>query len=80
MFSPVGLVPKLVTRVNDAALAGCASTTSTSAAISGSTAATTAVSLLFTAQLPVQVGLRPAPLPVPWKPNSVDWPAATLPL
>lgn len=30
--------------------------------------------------LAVQVGVMPVPVPVPWKPNSVDWPAATEPL
>ncbi|WP_086675829.1 hypothetical protein [Amycolatopsis pretoriensis] len=27
-----------------------------------------------------QVDVTPSALPVPWKPNSVAWPAATLPL
>ncbi len=28
----------------------------------------------------VQTGVRPVAAPVPWKPNSVYWPAATEPL
>ncbi|GAA2045850.1 hypothetical protein GCM10009779_36530 [Polymorphospora rubra] len=33
-----------------------------------------------TGQPAVQVGFSPVPLPVPWKPNSVDCPGATRPL
>lgn len=31
-------------------------------------------------QLAVQAAVAPVALPLPWNPNSEDWPAATLPL
>jgi len=35
---------------------------------------------VYSGQLAAQVGLMPVALPVPWKPNSVEAPAAILPL